>query len=696
MNPTELQGTFWYGTHYYRPPSPPPHEWDDDFKRLQDMGLTLIQVRAFWRCYEMSRDNFCWDDLDRFMDQAGDNGMKVVHQIMLENAPQYIFDEDQGYRVDMKGVRIWPISNAAMYPGGWLPCFDNPAVLERGLHFVRLLVQRYKDHQAFAFWHAWNEPRCRPMGECTCRHSIESYQRWLKDRFGTIERLNERFGKYWPSFDSVDAARDTCDYADMFLWKYWATYSVHDRVDAVVRTVRECDPTHAVISHVGINSIQQDTLFDISDDELMADVADMYGSSFEVRYEPEPVKHSLPFMVCDWLRHVCRGTYTIYELYPSRGRFEEEIPAHQFQQWMWIPPACGARSTFLWQFKKERLGFETNDAGLIEIDGSDNPTSMQAREGFRHYAALADQMSSWKVPDSQTAIVYDLDSDLTNRMESTMQRDVDYTQAYRLRWSLPCGHPYKNALHGIYHLFWLENIQVDVVSSRRLEQVTDTYRTLYLPGMVVVDQARAEQLCTFVSNGGTLIVDACFAWRDSNTWMHPGRPMPTIADAFSYRESMTRVGPEVRNRACLHEGMCVDTSFVQAALECTNQHATIHARWPDNTAAAISCPLGKGNLVVLGFSPGISYIQRQDDNWRTFLRYILDQARSIVPTPGIGDIPEAVSVRTLEDGQGRSIVCAFRRWGCDGQADHTQWQQWMPIGYELLFEQSHVKCFRKL
>ena len=146
MNTDDLKKKFWFGTHYYRPPSPPQMEWEDDFKRLKDFNLQIIQARVFWRWHERKRGTFVWDDLDRFMDLAGKYDLGVVHQITLENAPQYVFDELHGYRIDHRGLRIWPVAMAGMYPGGWIPCFDNPAVMESSLIFVRKLVERFRNH----------------------------------------------------------------------------------------------------------------------------------------------------------------------------------------------------------------------------------------------------------------------------------------------------------------------------------------------------------------------------------------------------------------------------------------------------------------------------------------------------------------------------------------------------------------------
>ncbi len=694
MNSTQMKNTFWYGTHYYRPPTPLAAEWEEDFKRIKDHGLTTIQFRVFWTCYERAEGKYTWDDLDAIMDLSHKHGLSAVHQINLENAPPYIFNRYEGYRVDIRGQRIWPIANAGFYPGGWIPCFDHPQVMGRGVEFVRRLVERYKKHPAMNFWHAWNEPRSRPMGECACEYSVRSYRQWLKEKFGTVEALNARYGKYWPDFDSIDAARDTSDFAEMYLWRQWAASRVYDRVANVVRTVRELDADHAVISHVGLNNMQNDILPDMSDDIQMANVADLYGSSFEVRYTPEPLVHSQPFLICEWMRHVGRGDYSIYELYPSRGRFEEEIPAHQFQQWLWTPVACGASGIFLWQYKKERLGHETNDAGLVETDGSDNPTSLEAEKTFAIFKKMSPEISGWRVPSARIAMVYDLKSDLVNRLEQTVQRDGDYVGRYDLRWKLPVGHAYKAALQGLYHLFWMKNIHLDVVSVQRLTEMVDQYDVMYLPYMQVVDAERAELLLKFAARGGRLIVDGGFADRDANSWLHTVRPMPAISEGFGYRQQVQLLDPALRAEAQFQDEFRLKVAYQK--VEFKTATARTLARWPEGSPAAVTSDHGKGKVLALGFSPGISYLMTEDSTWAEFIESIVREWAGIENPwwTGINSHPD-MTLRELRDSKGKSVVFTFRRWTRSRTGDTLAWQTGILPEAKKTLDLSHVRCFLK-
>jgi len=112
-----------------------------------------------------------------------------------------------------------------------------------------------------------------------------------------------------------------------------------------------------------------------------------------------------------------------------------------------------------------------NDAGLVETDGRDNPTSLDIQKSFSIVNQNSAAISSWRVPPARVAMVYDLQSDLVNRLDLTNLRDGDYVGRYETFRKFPEVSAYTTSLQGTYQLFWLRNIQADIVSSKRLEEV---------------------------------------------------------------------------------------------------------------------------------------------------------------------------------------------------------------------------------
>jgi hypothetical protein len=331
--------------HYYRQPTPLPGEWAGDFARMREMGINTVQLRPQWRWHERVEGEFRWDDLDRIFDLAGEHQLRVVFKFMLETAPDWLYRDYPAMRIAPDGTPLPPRPTGSNYVGGWLPCFDVPEVRERAARFVRAGVERYRERAELFWWHAWNEPRCRPADECACPASVTAYRAYLRERFGEVEALNEHLKKCWASFEDVRPPVTGSDYAELFLWRTWSALTVAGRVRLVADAVREADPDHPVMAHVGCCSMVQDALEDTSDDVLTAATVDLYGSSLAAELDGD-FGPDATALNCDWIRSVNRGRdWWINEAYsdPVLG-FRRERGADHVRHVLLTPVAHGAKT----------------------------------------------------------------------------------------------------------------------------------------------------------------------------------------------------------------------------------------------------------------------------------------------------------------------------------------------------------------
>ncbi len=594
------------------------------------MGMEYIQLRPHWRWHERKEGSYTWDDIDRIFKLADKIGVKIIFKFMLECGPEYLFKKYNAYRIGLKGENIWPITHGAFYPGGWIPCFDNPHVTERMKLFITEAVNRYKNESALAIWHAWNEPRSRPMGECTCEHSHKSYINWLRNRFGTIETLNMKYGQCWADFEDINVPRNTSGLFDMHLWRQWAASRVAWRVKEVAETIRQSDPSRGVIAHVGMPSPVQDVLNDTSDDWLTRREVAFYGSSFEIRYTPKPLDKSWPFMIADWNRAISGdGYFWINELYPSRARWQPELSPETIISWAWSAVACGAKGIVLWQYRKERVGCETNEAGLVEMDGKENATSKAMRQFFKIVNDNQKLFRNAKVPQAQVAIVYDFNSDLISRIEeSNHEGNLELTN------DLSASYIYKTALQGIYHLFWETGIQVDFISSHELEKIND-YKLVYLPLMVMVDEKQEKILADYVYSGGQLLAESGTAMREGNTWANTSRPGNLLADVFGLKEIDRIVSADEVKHVELPAIGSAKSKFMNATFE--TKSAKVLAGFSDGSPAICTNNYGRGKTIMTGFSAGLANLLTGDRKWAQWLCSMLESTRIDVqqPTQGI-------------------------------------------------------------
>ena len=207
-----------HATQYYRAPTPLRDEWENDITNMSELSIDTFQIRINWRWNERVEGIYDFSDVDELFDIAERQGKKVIVKFLLECAPQYVFDKYGGTIIGPKGELIRGGSHGAFY-SGWKPCFTNPDVRKRASLFVEEVTKRYRDRKSLILYNAWNEIRNKPVEECFCPHCRAAFGRYLKEKFGTIERLNSYYGAAEESFENIALPSMPHGYWDTFEFK---------------------------------------------------------------------------------------------------------------------------------------------------------------------------------------------------------------------------------------------------------------------------------------------------------------------------------------------------------------------------------------------------------------------------------------------------------------------------------------------
>lgn len=588
-----------YGVQYHRAPTPLKTEWAGDMREISLAGYTHIQLRPQWKWHERIHGKITWDDMDCLFDLAKKNNLRVVLKPMLETAPDWVFSELDGTRMGINGIAIPPYSHSAYYVGGWWPCFDNPAVIDAATIFVKSLVERYRNHPALWFYNAWNEPVSRPVGQCTCRYSVESYRNWLKKNFGTVEELNERFGKAWTSYETLYPPSSWEDYVEVFLWRKWAEESVASQVGFVADAIKSVNANAFVMTHVGGASVVQDPMCATSNDILNAKKVDRYGTSFWVELNPRtPLEHDQPDYLSDWLRRV-DSKYWCHEFYPNHANWCKPPDKPTLKRLVWMAIAGGPAGFTYWQYRSERFGTESNGFGLRNIDGSKTDRSEVADSIGKMLERFGADLKETSIPESQVAILYDRDSDLVSRIQSS--------QSFWKHGGLAAekdsiNYPYKNAIKAAHLMYNACGINVDwKISYDELAGV----KLLHITCDEMMNEQKAQWLGKFVNNGGNLVVEFPFACRDERTWITPQQP-GFMLDAFLGCREISRVISDAEHDvAKFDNGM----EFVSRGWKIDIEPVTAKpvAFWQDGKVAAVENRFGKGKIYTLGVNVSLAF-----------------------------------------------------------------------------------------
>jgi len=655
------------GVQYYRQPTPLPHEWDDDLAAIKAMGIDIVQFRPQWRWHERNEGELDFSDLDTLFDLAQAHGLQVLFKFYLPTAPEWLFDTYDAMRVTPGGEPMRPLTHGAVYVGGFMPCFDKDLVRDKAAPFVRAAVERYKDRPNLLAWNAWNEPRSSPAGDCACDDSMRTYRAWLQRRFGTIEELNRFAGLAisgkGADFSGVKAPVTYNDYLGWLLFRTWRAEMIADRLRWMHGLIRERDAEHPILSHAGFCSALQDVLEDTSHDYLNARHVDLYGSSCPNRPDDLPSLERLPKayeaatvdLVCSRMRGV-NAPFWINEIYGNRGMYVGPLPPSYLRQTTYHAVAGGAKGIIYWQYRSERLTTESNDAGLVRINGEPTDRSREVARIVRVLKRNDAELAAAEPPHATVGIVYDFSSDLLSRIETAAPGPVKVEQGRRE------DYPYKNALRGIHLALWELDVQADIVPSEEFERILD-YDAVYLPCPRMVSRERAAVLATYVEQGGLLISEPSPGMRDANAWVSPDVPPRPLDDLFGCREALRVRTREARALTTDYgEIECPPGLFLTALAPADEEGASAVGRWQNGDAAIVRRELGTGCTILLGAPLGEVYFATRAPAVLEWLCGTLTAANVGIET--LLDTREAdLRVRRLVKPDGAEILFIFNYGG---------------------------------
>lgn len=177
-----------------------PDQWrhipgtvEKDFKLFKTAGINSVSVGIFsWAALEPQEGKYTFDWLDEIMDRCAKAKMAVVLATPSGAKPNWMAQKyPEIRRMTAYGWCVEPTQD--LQAGRHNHCLTSPIYRAKVAEMDRILAERYGKHPALALWHISNEFG----GECHCPHCMQSFRNWLKDKYGTLEKMNQA---WWTGF----------------------------------------------------------------------------------------------------------------------------------------------------------------------------------------------------------------------------------------------------------------------------------------------------------------------------------------------------------------------------------------------------------------------------------------------------------------------------------------------------------------
>ena len=261
LSPASKERGFLYGTAFYRPPNPPRQQRREMLKAIaQVYGFNIIRIYPGWDYYNPAPGVFVFDDVEEVLQYCDEFGIKVLMGLVLESGPWWLEQAHPEARfVDAKGNAQRLEGSGNNMTGGWPSlCMDWPPVREAAAKYIEALAKFSSAHPSFYAYDTWNEPHIEPAWQrniwatpqerlyCYCDKTIESFQNWLQNRYGTLDRLNEVWTRRYPNFKAIDPPRAMGTYMDWVDWRRFIIERSTEELKFRVKTPAGdgSDPSH--------------------------------------------------------------------------------------------------------------------------------------------------------------------------------------------------------------------------------------------------------------------------------------------------------------------------------------------------------------------------------------------------------------------------------------------------------------------
>ncbi|WP_068782197.1 beta-galactosidase [Paenibacillus sp. GM2] len=178
----------WYGGDY-NPEQWDPETWKEDERMFKLAGIDVATINVFsWAMLQPDEVTYDFSALDATMDRLYKSEVYVCLATSTAAHPAWMAKKYPDVtRVDGQGRK-------RSFGGRHNSCPNSPTYRKYAALMAGKLAERYKDHPGLLVWHVSNEYG----GYCYCDNCAKAFRVWLKERYGTIDRLNHAWNtRFW-------------------------------------------------------------------------------------------------------------------------------------------------------------------------------------------------------------------------------------------------------------------------------------------------------------------------------------------------------------------------------------------------------------------------------------------------------------------------------------------------------------------
>lgn len=619
----------------YNPEQWPEEIWEEDMRLFKLAHIDEVTVNVFsWATLQPDEDTYDFSKLDKIMDMARSNGLKVCLATSTGAHPAWMARKHPDIlRTEHNGIQ-------RKFGSRHNSCPNSHTYRKYSAALAKKLAKRYSHYENIVGWHISNEFG----GFCYCDNCEKAFRKWLKKKYGTIEELNRAWNmSFWGHtlYDFEDVVVPDLR-SEEFLW------------DGCIRTNFQ----GISLDYARFNSDSMLECFRLEYDAVK-------------KYTPDvPVTTNLmgAYKLLDyqkWARHmdfVSWDNYPAYCSYPAQASFNHDLmrgikqgkPFALMEQtpsvsnwhiycklkrpgimrlWSYQAAAHGADTILFFQMRRSIGACEKYHGAVIDHVGNENTRV------FREITALGEELV--KIGDqtlgarakSKAAIVFDWDNWWAAEYSAGPSKLINYHEEVM---------QYYRALNE-------KNISVDIIG---VKDDLKAYEFVIAPMLYMCKDGFDEKIRKFVKKGGTFLTTYFSGYVEDHdlvvTGGYPGR----LKDILGIWVEESDALPEGEHNSFTYKG-----HTYPAGLLCD----LLHLQGAESLAAYESDFYeGMPVLTRNEFGKGKAYYVASRSDREFYQKFLLDLCVELSILP-VAETPEGVEAVERENEKGSFLFLLNHR-----------------------------------
>jgi len=467
----------------YNPEQWSEEVWNEDVRLMKEAGVNLVSLGIFsWAKLEPQPGIFQFDWLDQVMDLLHKNGVAVNLATPTASPPAWLSRlHPEILPVTKDGVTLWHGSRRHYCP-------HSHSYHEYATRIATKLAERYKDHPALVMWHVDNEYGCH-FGECFCENSANAFRIWLQSRYGSLETLNFAWGtafwgQYYGNWEEICPPRQAPAHINPTQQLDWARFCSDSWIsafDAQKKVLCQITPKVPVTTNfMGFLKCIDYWKFATHEDVVSNDC---YPDISQANWM---IQSALEY---DLIRSIGnRRPWILMEQATSNVNWRQRNASKKpgiMRLGSYQATARGANGVMFFQWRQSKAGAEKFHSGMVPHAGVDTRIWQEVKSLGCELKKF-DQLLASEV-EAEVAILLDWENWWALELDSKPSNDLKF---------LP-------QLYAYYAALYKRNITVDFAHP---EADLSRYKLVLAPNLYLVTDKSAENIKSYVKNGGTFLL----------------------------------------------------------------------------------------------------------------------------------------------------------------------------------------------